>query len=53
MTEKARTTANQPGVGAIPHAKGVAFRVWAPHAEGLLLRRNRHWAVHSGNFFAG
>ncbi|MGZ6276680.1 MAG: hypothetical protein ACXWMI_11325 [Syntrophales bacterium] len=35
MTEKARTTANQPGVGAIPHAKGVAFRVWAPHAEGL------------------
>ncbi|MGZ3606765.1 MAG: hypothetical protein ACXU9J_02470 [Syntrophales bacterium] len=34
MTEKARTTANQPGVGAIPHAKGVAFRVWAPHAKG-------------------
>jgi 1,4-alpha-glucan branching enzyme len=23
------------GMGAIPHAKGVAFRVWAPHAEGV------------------
>jgi 1,4-alpha-glucan branching enzyme len=22
-----------PGMGAIPHADGVAFRVWAPHAE--------------------
>jgi 1,4-alpha-glucan branching enzyme len=22
-----------PGMGAIPHEKGVAFRVWAPHAE--------------------
>src|SRR5258707_858844 len=21
------------GMGAIPHAQGVAFRVWAPHAE--------------------
>ena len=21
------------GMGAIPHAKGVAFRVWAPHAQ--------------------
>jgi 1,4-alpha-glucan branching enzyme len=23
----------RPGMGAIPHSKGVAFRVWAPHAE--------------------
>ncbi len=24
-----------PGMGAIPHDKGVAFRVWAPHAEAV------------------
>ena len=24
-----------PGMGAIPHAAGVAFRVWAPHAEAV------------------
>lgn len=24
-----------PGMGAIPHEKGVAFRVWAPHAEAV------------------
>ncbi len=24
---------NHPGMGAIPHAEGVTFRVWAPHAE--------------------
>lgn len=24
---------NITGMGAIPHAKGVGFRVWAPHAE--------------------
>ena len=23
----------QPGMGAIPHEGGVAFRVWAPHAD--------------------
>ena len=23
------------GMGAIPHEKGVAFRVWAPHAEAV------------------
>jgi len=32
MTEKARTMAKHSGMGAIPHAKGVTFRVWAPHA---------------------
>jgi len=25
----------RPGMGAIPHDAGVAFRVWAPHAEGV------------------
>ncbi len=24
-----------PGMGAIPHAGGTTFRVWAPHAEGV------------------
>lgn len=24
-----------PGMGAIPHESGVAFRVWAPHASGV------------------
>lgn len=28
-----QTPAPLPGMGAIPHAGGVAFRVWAPHAE--------------------
>jgi 1,4-alpha-glucan branching enzyme len=31
---KAATTA-RPGMGAIPHEKGVAFRVWAPHATSV------------------
>ena len=25
----------EPGMGAIPHETGVAFRVWAPHAEAV------------------
>ena len=25
----------QAGMGAIPYEKGVAFRVWAPHAESV------------------
>jgi 1,4-alpha-glucan branching enzyme len=25
----------RPGMGAIPHDKGVAFRVWAPHATAV------------------
>ncbi|WAC08020.1 MAG: alpha-amylase family glycosyl hydrolase [Thermodesulfobacteriota bacterium] len=33
MTKKARTMTKHPGMGAIPDAKGVTFRVWAPHAE--------------------
>jgi 1,4-alpha-glucan branching enzyme len=33
MTGKTRTMSKQTGMGAIPHAKDVTFRVWAPHAE--------------------
>jgi 1,4-alpha-glucan branching enzyme len=29
----APAAAHKPGMGAIPHEAGVAFRVWAPHAE--------------------
>lgn len=27
--------AQQPGMGAIPHAEGTVFRVWAPNAEAV------------------
>ncbi len=30
---KTRKVVKQSGMGAIPHAKGVTFRVWAPHAK--------------------
>lgn len=33
MPKKTNTAIKYPGMGAIPGAKGVAFRVWAPHAE--------------------
>ncbi len=33
MPEKADAEIIHPGMGAIPGAEGVAFRVWAPHAE--------------------
>ncbi|MBF0488702.1 MAG: 1,4-alpha-glucan branching protein, partial [Nitrospirae bacterium] len=33
MAKKPATVANKSGMGAIPNAKGVTFRVWAPHAE--------------------
>ncbi len=43
------TEARPAGLGALPHANGVAFRVWAPHAEQVLVvgsfngwDRNRH-----------
>ncbi len=32
MVEKNNAATNQPDMGATPHAKGVTFRVWAPHA---------------------
>jgi 1,4-alpha-glucan branching enzyme len=33
MSEKTNTAIKYPGMGAIPGAKSVIFRVWAPHAE--------------------
>jgi 1,4-alpha-glucan branching enzyme len=33
MSEKAQPVKGPFGMGAISHAKGVTFRVWAPHAE--------------------
>jgi 1,4-alpha-glucan branching enzyme len=33
MSEKTNTAIKPPGMGAIPSARGVIFRVWAPHAE--------------------
>jgi len=33
MSEIADTVTTNKGMGAIPNAKGVTFRVWAPHAE--------------------
>lgn len=33
MAETTNTAINHPGMGAVPGAKGVTFRVWAPYAE--------------------
>jgi hypothetical protein len=33
MSEIADTVTTNKGMGAIPSAKGVTFRVWAPHAS--------------------
>jgi 1,4-alpha-glucan branching enzyme len=33
MSEKTTIGITRPGMGAIPAAKSVTFRVWAPHAE--------------------
>ncbi|WP_223827408.1 alpha-amylase family glycosyl hydrolase [Hymenobacter armeniacus] len=32
-SQPAATSGPQPGMGAVPHAGGTTFRVWAPHAE--------------------
>ena len=37
MAEETGTMLKQSGMGAIPTAKGVTFRVWAPHAEKVYL----------------
>jgi 1,4-alpha-glucan branching enzyme len=35
----------QPGMGAIPTATGVAFRVWAPHAQHVFVTGDfNHWS---------
>ena len=33
--DDAAATSHRSGMGAIPHEKGVAFRVWAPHADAV------------------
>lgn len=33
MSKKGQAVTKHPGMGAIPGAKGVTFRIWAPHAE--------------------
>ena len=33
MSKETNTAIKHPGMGAIPGARGVTFRVWAPHAE--------------------
>jgi 1,4-alpha-glucan branching enzyme len=40
MTTAAQTRARYSGMGAITHAEGVTFRVWAPHAEVVHLIGN-------------
>ena len=61
MAKKTRTMPKQPGMGAIPTAKGVTFRVWTPHAEKvyvigsfndwnetstpLVSEQNGYWAI--------
>ncbi len=35
MTPQFVATVTRPGMGAIPHEAGVAFRVWAPHADAV------------------
>ena len=37
MSEETQPVSKQSGLGAIPGAKGVTFRVWAPHAEKVYL----------------
>jgi 1,4-alpha-glucan branching enzyme len=37
MAENASTMAKHSGMGAIPNANSVTFRVWAPHAENVYL----------------
>ncbi|MDK2858579.1 MAG: 1,4-alpha-glucan branching enzyme, partial [Verrucomicrobiota bacterium] len=33
MSKETDVSTEHPGMGAVPGAKGVTFRVWAPHAE--------------------
>jgi 1,4-alpha-glucan branching enzyme len=33
MSERNQPVTRHFGMGAVAHAKGVTFRVWAPHAE--------------------
>ena len=43
--DAAAATSPLPGMGAIPHAAGVAFRVWAPHADQVAVSGCfNHWS---------
>ena len=62
MAEESPTNEQHSGMGAIPNAKGVTFRVWAPHAEIVYLigtfngwnetsiplssEKNGYWSTH-------
>jgi 1,4-alpha-glucan branching enzyme len=37
MADKVDIEIRQPGMGATPGARGVTFRVWAPHAETVFV----------------
>lgn len=37
VPRKENSLAEKAGMGAIPHAGGVAFRVWAPHADRVFV----------------
>src|SRR5262245_18955694 len=34
-SRQSKATAVRPGMGAIPHETGVAFRIWAPHGDAV------------------
>ena len=40
VSKKTNTAIKRPVMGAIPGAKGVTFRVWAPHAEKVYVTGN-------------
>jgi hypothetical protein len=39
MSEEAQAVTKHRGMGAIPNAKGVTFRVWASYAEHVYVTR--------------
>lgn len=55
-SKKQQSATVQAGMGAIPHADGVAFRVWAPHATAISVvgsfndwDKSRHPLTHETN----
>jgi 1,4-alpha-glucan branching enzyme len=37
---------HRPGMGALPHEEGVAFRVWAPHADAVFVAGDfNEWSI--------
>lgn len=58
LYNKIRTVqpSGQPGMGAVPHADGTTFRVWAPHAQAVYVtgsfndwQHGRTPMAHEGN----